>query len=186
MKIVRENGKIKVQSDYNREFIGGVKTLGGKWSSPWWCVPEENEEALDILLQRVYGEGLSPAELVDLIVDLGALSEDNGAIRMDGKLLARRPSRDSLVQLGDGVVLVSGALSESGGSRCNPRVDADEGTIVKVYLVPAALYERYKDHPGVQLAPSDSGTKRQRLIEEREKLLRRIAEIEREIAECNC
>lgn len=186
MKIERKDGKIRVQSEYNRDFIGGVKAIGGKWCAPCWVVPEENEEMLDDLLVRVYGRGIKPADTVDLLVDLGKLDEDDGEIRLCGKLLARRPGRDRQVILGEDVVLVSGEFRASGGSAKNPRVQADEGVVVKCWRVPVALYERCKDQPGVSIAERSEKGKLAALQIEREQLLQRLAEIEAEIARCSC
>jgi len=184
MKIERKDGKIRVQSEYNRDFISGVKSIGGKWCAPCWVVPEENEEMLDDLLVRVYGRGIKPAETVDLLVDLGQLSEEDGEIRLCGKLLARRPGRDRQVMLGEDVVLVSGEFQASGGSAKNPRVGADDGVIVKCWRVPVALYDRCKDQPGVSLAERTENGKRAALIIEREHLLQRLAEIDAQLAAC--
>lgn len=182
MKIERKDGKIYVQSEYNRDFIAGVKSIGGRWMSPAWAVPAENEEMLDALLVRVYGRGCKPTETVDLLVDLGVLGEERGEIRLAGKLLARRPGRDARVILGEDVTLVSGEFRASGGSVKNPCVSADEGVIVKCWRVPVALYERCKDQPGVSIAERSEKGKLAALKIEREQLLQRLAEIEAEIA----
>lgn len=183
MKIERKNGKIRVQSEYNKDFISGVKSIGGKWCAPCWVVPEENEEMLDDLLVRVYGRGCKPTESVDLLVDLGMLRETDGEIRLAGKLLARRPGRDRQVQLGEDVTLVSGEFPASGGSVKNPCVYGDN-VLVKCWRVPVALYDRCKDQPGVILAERTEQGKRAALIVEREQLLQRLAEIDAQLAAC--
>lgn len=57
----------------------------------------------------------------------------------------------------------------------NPRISADEGTIVRVKGVPETIYSKIKDHKGVKLV-SDIDV--ESLKAEREKLLKRISEID--------
>lgn len=68
-----------------------------------------------------------------------------------------------------------GGFATSGGSAKNPRISADEGTIVRVKGVPETIYSKIKDHEGVKLV-SDIDV--ESLKAEREKLLKRIAEID--------
>ena len=36
MEILREDGKIKVQSGYDRRFVKKAHELNGKWEKPFW------------------------------------------------------------------------------------------------------------------------------------------------------
>lgn len=179
MKVVKENGKIKVQSDYNAEFVKAAKMLQGKWDKPYWVFPEENEPEVRDLLMRIYGEDGEPQERVDIIVDI---SEMNGQyIDLCGMHLAGRFIRDNPVWIAPNVLLISGGFPESGGSRANPRVNPEEGTKLKVKGIPMGLYERLKDMPNVELCDAAEYHKKM-LLAEKQRLLERLAAIEAELS----
>lgn len=178
MKIVKENGKIKVQSDYNAEFVHDAKLLQGKWDKPFWIFPEENEPEVRELLMRIYGENGEPQERVDIIVDISYM---NGQyIDLCGMHLAGRFYRDYPVRLAHNVLLISGGFPDSGGSAAHPRVNPEEGTKLKVKGVPVGMYERLKDMPNVELC-NDAEQHREKLLAEKQRLLERLAAIEAEL-----
>ena len=181
MKITRENGKIKVQSDYNADFVKRAKMLQGKWERPCWVFPEENEPELKVLLMEIYGENGDQQETVDLIISIGQMQNDQ-TVSLGGLKLAYRRYRDAEVTLGENVILIGGEFPKSGGSARYPRVNANDDTVVKAKGVPMALYERYKDSGYVKLA-EDTDTHRDKLLAERERLLARLAEINAELKE---
>lgn len=181
MKVINENGTIKVQSDYNADFVKRAKLLQGRWSKPYWVFPGENEAEVKALLMDIYGENGDEQETVDLLIDLGKM-ENGQTVRLGGYVLAYRYSRDSMVRLGDNVILVSGNFDESGGSTKYPRVNADDGTIVKAKGVPMSLYERYKNEDYIKVAV-DEDDRKAKLMAEKERLLARLAEIETELAQ---
>ena len=53
MLIKIEDGKMKVQSDYNKKFIAKARELQRKWEAPYWVFPEENEELVREALSSV-------------------------------------------------------------------------------------------------------------------------------------
>ena len=178
MKVVMENGKIKVKSAYNAEFVNGAKMLQGKWSAPYWCFPEENEQEVRELLLRIYGENGEEQERVSVIVDVSKMN--GGSIYLEGILLATRFSRDCAVKLAENVILVSGGFPERGGSAKCPMCNPEEGTKLKIKGVPLALYERIKEK--VALC-DDVAQRKERLEAEKARLLARLAEIEKELKE---
>lgn len=178
MKITIEDGRIKVQSPYNKKFIEGARRIQGKWNAPCWEFPEENKEECKELLLNVYGEcgDLGEAEPT-VTVELN-LDEYNGNYVNDlligSMVIASRRTRDSYVRLSDNVMVISGEFSESGGSAKHPKVTAEPGTILRVKHLPVRLYSLIEGKEGVKLVNTD----RDALIAEREKLLARLAEIE--------
>lgn len=182
MKIIKENGRIKVKSDYNKEFIRRAKLIEGKWDAPYWSFPEENESEVKALLLEIYGENGDPQETVDILVNI---SEMNGeSIELCGRILCSRRGRDAAVKLAENVMLTQGGFPSSGGSAKNPRVNPDDGTVLKVKKCPLSLYERVKDMECVTLCESDdtADNKRKVLLAEKERLLRRLEEIEAELS----
>ena len=178
MKTKIENGKIYVQSDYNRDYISRAKGLQGKWSSPYWVFPEENIDELRELLLDVYGECGDLAEeapvTVTVDLDLDEYKHVGAEVTIGSFVAVRRRYRDSDVIYADNVMLVKGGFPSSGGSVKNPRVYPDSGTVIRVKDIPVKLYEQIKDEAGVSLykAPDNAA-----LIEERDKLLARLAEL---------
>ena len=177
MKTKIENGKIYVQSDYNRDYIARAKGLQGKWNSPYWVFPEENIDELRELLIDVYGEcgGLAEKAPVTVTVDLDLDEYKYGAeVSIGGFAAVKRRYRDSDVIYADNVMLLKGGFPSSGGSAKNPRVSPDSGTVIRVKNLPVKLYEKIKDMDGVTLvkAPDNAA-----LIEERDRLLARLAEL---------
>ena len=177
MKTKIENGKIYVQSDYNRDYISRAKGLQGRWSAPYWVFPEENINELRELLLDVYGEcgELAEEAPVTVTVDLDLDDYKYGAEVTIGSFVAvRRWGRDREVSFADNVMVVSGGFTPTGGSAKHPAVYHEQGTIIRVKDIPVKLYEKIKDEAGVSLykAPDNAA-----LIEERDKLLARLAEL---------
>lgn len=183
IKTIIESGQIKVKSEYNKDFIKGSKMIQGKWNSTYWCFPEENITELRELLLDVYGEcgelseGVEAAVTVEL--DLDEYTDISDCVRIGSMTVASRPGRDRMVHLSDNTMCIKGGFPESGGSVKNPRVYPKDGTVLRAKNVPVKLYERIKDMAGVSLVNVD----RAKLIEERERLLARLAEIESLLAE---
>lgn len=181
MKIIIENGKIKVQSDYNRDFISRAKTIQGKWNAPYWVFPEENKEEVKALLLDVYGEcgELSGEETVTVTVEINCdeYTDIGEAIMLGSFAAVKRWHRDREVSYAANVMLISGGFPESGGSVKNPRVYPDKGTIIRVKNIPIGIYEKIKDMAGVSLVSKPFDEEREALIKERETLMKRLSEI---------
>ena len=185
MEVKIENGKMYVKSKYNREFISQARMVQGKWNSPYWEFPEENEKQVRDLLLNVYGENGLEQNTVDILLHLDEYKGGTDEKITIGKyIVASRPGRDWQVKLDDKVILVAGGFSASGGSVKNPRVSPATGTILKVKGLPDDLYHQIADKKGVKLiAPEDPKAK---LLKEKEKLMKRLAEIEKELEKQVC
>jgi hypothetical protein len=55
---IHSSGRVHVQSPYNKEFVAGVRDMGGRWNpkTKTWSVPGEKALDLDDLLAAAYGE----------------------------------------------------------------------------------------------------------------------------------
>ena len=172
MQILREDGKIKVQSEFNRDFISKAKQIQGKWDAPYWVFPEKVADRLDKILMDVYGEGFQEVPKVEIEIDLDNFEKDNDDLTYKGLTIATRRYRDSSVILKYDAYVIDGNFLSSGGSRQYPAVTWADGTKLRV-SVPETLTEELPK--GVTLVQEKS--KEQKLLEEKEKLLKRIAEI---------
>lgn len=179
MKVTVENDIIKVNSPYNKSFVAGAKQIQGKWNAPCWVFPEENKEAVKALLIECYGEcgelGAVSTVTVDLDLDTYTEGYEDGEIRVGSIVVLKRLYRDREVIFSDNAMLINGGFATSGGSAKSPRIAADKNTIVRVKGVPETIYSKIKDHEGVKLV-SDIDV--ESLKVEREKLLKRLAEID--------
>lgn len=178
MKVIRENDIIKVQSEYNKAFISGSRMIQGKWNSPYWVFPAENEEPLKELLVNVYGEcGDLDTNIPRVTVDLMLDDYPHGSdVKIGDMNVCWRPARDSSVRLSDSAMLICGGFPKSGGSRNNPYVYAEQGTVLRVKGIPVVLFNKIKDLAGVKLV--DESVDKRALAAEKERLLARIAEID--------
>lgn len=172
MQILREGAKIKVQSDFNRNFINKAKQIQGKWDAPYWVFPEKVADRLDKILIDVYGEGFQEVPKVEIEINLDIFKNDGCNLTYKGLTIATRRCRDSSVILKSDAYVIDGNFLSSGGSRQYPAVTWADGTKLRM-SVPETLTEELPQ--GVTLVKEKS--KEQKLLEEKEKLLKRIAEI---------
>lgn len=187
MKVIREDGKLKVQSEYNADFIRKAHELNGKWSSPYWVFEEKNEKLVRQILTDVYGEDGTPQKEVTVDIDLNKYysadyRQNNDEAIFHGKSLCYRPGRDSCVRMQNDAIVVAGGFPHRGGSVKYPCLNWNDGTVIRV-TVPEAVYLAEKDKDGVTLYESaDKAQKVKALEDEKERLIARIAEIDAEIA----
>lgn len=173
MEIVRTEGKIKVQSEYNTDFIKKAKQIQGKWDAPYWVFPEKVADRLDEILIDVYGEGFQKVPKVEIEIDLDTFGKDGDDLTYKGLTIATRRYRDASVILKYDAYVTEGNFSSRGGSTKYPEVTWAKGTKVRV-SVPETLTEELPQ--GVTLVQEKS--EEQKLREEKERLLKRIAEID--------
>lgn len=184
MLIKIEEGKVKVQSEYNKEFIRKAHELQGKWESPYWTFPEENEELVRNALFDVYGEDGRIHKNVTIDIDLDNFSYDR-EIKLGNIVIVKRDWRDSPVTINKNVVVIKGGFCGRGGSRSTPRVTHEEGTVIRVRDLPEEIYEKIKDLEGITLIDAnkecDEKAKRAALEREREEIIRRLEEINKQL-----
>lgn len=178
MKIIRENGKIKVECDYNKKFIAKAHELNGRWVKPYWVFSEATASTLDKALIDVYGEGFEPVARVAVEIDLDNFCTVGNPheISLGGGAIARRISRDGRVILADDAFVKCGGFKPSGGSSRYPEVTWEEGTIIAAKVPETLAYG-----PGVTVV-SNADDHRDALEAEQAQLLARLAEIETALA----
>ena len=186
MEINKENEKIYVSVDYNEEFIKGAKQINGKWEKPYWVFPERNEDILNKLLTKVYGEA-SNGKTVTLLVDLQkctAVKADGKSLYLETKCIATRYRRDDRVVLPENVTVMEGEFARRGGSINKPEVTWDTATLIlKIREFPQVLYDRIADKTGIDLDETDIDI--ETLKSERDRLVKRVAEIDNILAKYN-
>lgn len=103
---------------------------------------------------------------------------------MFDKTIAIAYSKNSGAKLGDDVALIKGSIY-SGGSVKNWNTEIDRDTVINLYNVPVTIYEKEKNFYNAEEVEievieddNENGLNMDKLKEEKEKLLKRIAEID--------
>lgn len=149
----RSGGELlKLVSPYHPDLVPEARRLNGRWDGDrkaWYFDPRD-AEALRAVVARVYGiDPLAPPatdELVNVRVRLSGSAYYGASVFLLGRELASRPSRDSRVRLGQGVVVLEGEFPESGGSVKHPDLWSRHGSsgdvLLEVRDVPRAVAEQ--------------------------------------------
>ena len=188
MKIEIRDNKAYIYTPYSPEFVARIKNIGGrKWESSLkcWSVPSVAVDSIRKIMMEVFKETDEiPAEKVDVQVTFH--KEKWGAreaYMLFGKSISIATGRDSGARVGDDVEIVKGSVS-SGGSAKNWASIVDEGSVVILRNVSKPLLESFEGEDGISVEVIDSSRiDRQALLEEKERLLNRLAEIKKLLGE---
>ena len=186
MKIVEKNGMIDVYTPYNAEFVMMIKQIGGaRWNADekCWTVPATEVETVRQYMMEVYGESdISCDDKVTVIVTFEEDAyADRAPIVLFGKTVASAWGRDSGARPGSDVTIIDGDI-DSGGSMKYWRTEIDKGTVLKIRNVPRAMLSRDTRY-SISVVVDETFIDTQALQDEKEKLLRRIAEIDAILSE---
>lgn len=183
VKFTEKDGLLYIQSPYNQDFIKAVKAKGGKWKpdTKEWAVSIDHIDSINNTLVDCYGVqylGDEKSEIEKVKVRLRAYDfEDEDTISIDGIVLVSRRGRDLPVSYHNGAIVVEGEFPSSGGSRNNPEPAPDYDVILEAEI-PLNFYERHKDD--LELVDELKQSK-EKLLAEKERLEKRLAEIEEEL-----
>ncbi len=183
------NGKAHIASPYNTDFVARIKKCGGRWDSAKrvWVVSVDALEAARAAMMDAYGETdeAHAGELVTLVVNFPERYDADCCkpLMIAGKVVARAFGRDSGANVGDGVAFTAGG-PDSSGSRVNWYVTVDPGSVCEIYNVPRAKAdEAIADPPrGMEITIKNTKIDTVALKAERDKLLARLAEIDKLLA----
>ena len=177
-----DDGKAKVFTPYNAEFVSRIKLLGGRWnaSKKCWTVSDFKVDDVRAAMRNIYGQDDSPvAETVDVILTFDKeVSEWHAPVTILGRTIATAWGRDSGARMGDEVMFLEGK-PKSGGSVKNWYTEIPEGCVVKLPKLPKTAVTECELPEGVTMQVLGEEIDRDALIAEKEKLLARLAEIEK-------
>lgn len=180
ISLTESSGALFLRAPFNPEANTDYRNIGGKWKEEHraWRFDVRDRDRLREILRTHFGRDDRPVlKSVTARVDLDeAASGYRPEIRMFGRVIAARLHRDAPVRLGDGVILIDGKFSSSGGSVRNPEVGALEGIILEVRDIPAGHLDM--EDSGVEVIADGHGPDLTALEAERTQLLARLAEIE--------
>lgn len=170
-------GEITVRTPYLKGWPDRAKQLGGRWDGKAWRFDSRDKSRVEELLGEFFGWVTEPSgETVTIRIPLeSANCEYEQDLHVAGRLIARRPSRDSRVQLGTGVVVVEGRFSGMGGSHKNPALGDVDDVVVELRDFPVEAIQRIEvPHQVV----TENTTQLTELRAERDRLQARIAELD--------
>lgn len=140
IKITNENGKVSLFAPYHPDMPARAKAVGGKWLGGAWRFDPRDEQRIRDLATEIYGYG-QPTTTVQYTIDNSVRSHDEPELVMFGRIIAKRPSRDAAVKLGDDVIIVEGKFPSSGGSSKHPSITGRSGNpvVLEIRNVPVNL-----------------------------------------------
>ena len=191
IKVTVKDGRASVFTPFNRDFVAAIKTnVGGRrWDADnkCWTVPEEALPQVRQIMMDTFGETDLPDTCGSVTVKVTFKEEwyercDDVIIFK--KVLASARGRDSGARAGEDVTYLEGEPT-SGGSMKNWKSVVPAGCVVLLRHVPKAVWEQDKDseYYTAELVDEGKEAKRKELEEEKARLLARIAEIDKELAE---
>lgn len=185
--IERTTKHITVKSDYNIYFIAAARNLAGKFdkiNQSWVFDIRDESDVLEACF-LAYGEDGVQKDQCDVKITIEkSYYADKDAIHFLGRPIARAFGRDSGAKVYGGVIIKQGGF-DSGGSAKNWTTKALPNTTIVLRDVshPLALHEQKKLlENGIKIEILLDKNK-QKLIEEKERLLARLAEINAELEE---
>ncbi len=189
--ITVSGGIAKIVTPYNANFVAKIKMIGGaKWDagSRCWTVPDTAEQAVRDVMRQVYGrDDLVEGETVSVRLTFAeSCVAVTGPVTIMGHTISRAYGRDSGARPGDDVSFVRGGC-KSGGSVANWQSIVEADSVVILGKVSLSMYEaESKSLPrGVtcEIIDSTQMVNRASLEAEKARLLARIAEIDKMLAE---
>ena len=190
MKIKVKNKIANVYTPYNPEFVKKIKGIGGaKWngSEKCWAVPEIAIEAVRKIMVDVYGySDVKENETLSLkLIFNEEVSSFCSDVVLFGKIISHASGRDSGARVGDDVAFISGG-ARSGGSVKNWYSRVENGSVVVLSNVNKNIYENFQLEfdVAVEILENNNNNK-QELLEEKERLKKRIKEINKLLKKCD-
>jgi len=185
-KIERIEGKLEITTPYSSSFVTAIKKLGGKWNKDKkvWVVDEEFENKVNDLIIRIYNYDITGTEKVITVQYNAKDFYDGDDIVIGNRIAVYRPSRDQEVRLKD-TIIIENDFPARGGSAQYPTVfeyNAEYDVILRT-----DLYERYynklTDEEKEKVEIIEKESERDVLLREKEKLEKRLKEINKLLEE---
>lgn len=187
IKIDIIDDRAMITSPYNADFVSAIKQIGGaRWDRARrvWSIPADTVEQAREVMRRVYGEDDRPNAQPNVSVRLTfgeRVYRTQEPIMIYGKTVASAYGRDSGARVGDDVAFVTGS-PESGGSVKNWATIIPEGCIAVLHNVPQTALQMDLPEGVTAEVIEKKGPDRAALENEKNRLLARIAEIDRLLA----
>lgn len=187
IKIEVKDGVANVYTPYNPDFVKKIKGIGGaKWNGPQkcWTIPQTAIEAAREIMTNIYGySDIKENETISLKVTFNeAVYGSCSDVLLFGKILSHAYGRNSGAKVGDDVAYISGGAT-SGGSAKNWNSIVKKGSVAILTNVNKSVYEKAEIEYDITVEVLETKVNKKSLLEEKERLLKRIAEIEKLLKE---
>lgn len=184
VKVIMNDDHTELYTPYSKDFVKEIKSIGGaKWnpSKSCWTIPTEALDVAKKMMMRIFGEDgeeKQPTLTIRLTMEESQYSENCSAYTLLGKTIARAFGRDSGAKTGENAIFEEGEPI-SGGSVKNWYTKVPQGCVIRLSNVSMALWEEFKDsdHAGIKAEVVEDKIDRAALENEKESLLKRLAEI---------
>lgn len=186
LQIKTNNNTIEIYTPFNRDFTDELKNaIGGhKWDSSkkCWTAPLSSVDEVRELMVKHFGESdISSVEKVDVKICVNnSLVSNTLSVAIFGKTIAKAYGRDTVAPLPAGVSYLSGSYG-SGGSAKHPHVVVNKGSVIMLHDVPMSAIKNCPSEITYEIVKRQS--KIDALKAEKVKLLARLDEINKELAE---
>lgn len=184
-----KDGQAYLTTPYNPVYVQRIKQLGARWdaSSKRWRINAQSVDAARKIMREIYGEDDQKQD--EKVTVIATFSETQSALCnsycLFGKTIARAYGRDTGAQVGEEAAFIERA-PRSGGSIKNWETVIPAGSVVEIYNVPRKFVEQEiesnkSQDNGISFEIKEESCKidRAALSAERERLLLRIAEIDK-------
>lgn len=173
--------EIAVYTPYNAQFVSDLKAQisGRKWNpadKSWICNASDRDVIVN-LLSKHYNYSESGSYITVIITAIDDLYEYNDSVRFSGLPVARATGKDSGAQVTNGVTLLSGRITSTGSIK-NWKTFVYANTKFRLTVPENALQNYDKNEWTVEIV-KDPVLDQDALQKEKEKLLERIAEIDK-------
>ena len=196
IKIVNNGKELEIYTPYSAEFVSQIKSRvgGARWNSEkrCWTTSIEALDTVREILNTVYGfsdidsVGKSYTVRIEVLRDF---ESERAPVSLFNREVARAFGRDSGAKIAENVLFVNGKPT-SGGSKQYWNTTIPEGSVFDILHIPDKVLEngkkqiadmRYEYFKIVSITPETEPDDRSKLLEEKERLFARVAEINKEL-----
>lgn len=184
IKIENNNGTLAVYTPYSSEFVSDLKESlsDRKWdgSLKAWLIPETCLDVVERLLSEHFGykAGATGGTVIQITAKESMIA-GRDSVRCANIPVAKASGRDSGAYVCEDVALISGSIN-SGGSVKNWTTTVREGSVFRISNFPEFSIAKIDSDAWEYEIITEKSTK-EKLESEKEELLKRLAEIEKEL-----
>lgn len=189
MVVVTKNENLwSVKSPYNPDFVRFARNKGAKWNADdkTWTFnikSKDTKEKLKKILYELYSYTEGPVRCVELRAKCEDILVDE-CLRIGGHVLVSRKHRDQPVIINDdSVCLIKGSFLGRGGSMKYPSVKFTNDAEITFEISEEYFNNLSEEEKEKFTVVKKSDVDKEKLLAEKEELIKRIEEIERLLEE---
>lgn len=189
IKVEKIDNKLAITSPYNENFIQRMRKLNGKFDKDTkaWLVDDDLQEQVNKALLVCYNYDAT-GTMDEITIEYKAADfydEESGKVKIGGKSTVYRENRGSEVDLIK-TAIVKGQFPRRGGSTKYPAVfdkDKERANVILRTKIFDYYYEKLSGEQKAKITVVNELSKKDKLLKEKEALIQRLEEIEKELSE---